>query len=61
MTKYVTIFLTFFMMNTAWAHTDHVMGEGSLHDLYHAVFWGAFALVVWKGITWYKANKVKNK
>lgn len=48
-------------MNNAWAHTDHVMGEGSLHDLYHAVFWGAFALVVWKGIAWYKASKAKNK
>lgn len=59
--KWVTVFLTFLMMNSAWAHTDHVMGEGNLHALYHAIFWGVFALVVFKGLTWYKASKTKNK
>ena len=43
--------------SAALAHTDHALGEGSLHLLYHLVFWSSFTVVVYKGICWFKANK----
>ena len=44
------------------AHTDHVLGDGSFHLFYHAVFWGLFAAVAYQGTKWLKAknNEAKN-
>jgi hypothetical protein len=43
--------------NIAFAHTDHALGEGSLHAIYHVAFWFAFFAVVYKGVCWFRANK----
>ena len=47
--------------NQAFAHTDHALGEGSIHALYHAIFWGVFFLVIYKIHAWHKGNTAKNK
>lgn len=41
----------------ALAHTDHALGEGSIHALYHIVFWTIFALVVYKAGVYFKKKK----
>lgn len=41
----------------ASAHTDHHLGDGSFHVMYHVVFWSIFAAIVYKGIRWFKGNK----
>ena len=38
----------------ALAHTDHALGDGSIHALYHVVFWTIFALVVYKAYVFFK-------
>lgn len=43
------------------AHTDHTLGDGSFHLLYHAVFWGLCAAVAYKGFKWLNANKSQAK
>jgi len=48
------------MSSAVFAHTDHALGEGSLHLMYHIVFWFAFAVVVYKAVSWYKC-KVRKK
>ncbi|MBU2872245.1 hypothetical protein [Colwellia sp. E2M01] len=57
--KFLTLFISFLSLFTsqAFAHTDHALGEGSLHTFYHITFWALFALVVYKGYTWFKSKK----
>lgn len=59
--KWLMAFWTLIMTSTAWAHTDHAMGEGSLHALYHAIFWTIFAVVVFKAVTWFKGKNKQEK
>ncbi len=60
--KFLTIFISFFSLlsGQALAHTDHALGEGSLHTFYHVTFWALFAVVVYKAYTWFK-NKQAQK
>jgi len=44
----------------ALAHTDHALGEGALHMLYHVIYWGLFAVVAVMGVLYFK-NKKKSK
>ncbi len=60
--KFITVLFSLLLSSIllssqAFAHTDHVLGEGSVHALYHGVFWGVFALVVYKAHAWYKNKK----
>ncbi|MGL1956609.1 MAG: hypothetical protein OCD00_04765 [Colwellia sp.] len=57
--KFLTLLISFFSLlsSQAFAHTDHALGEGSLHAFYHATFWILFALVVYKGYKWFKNKK----
>ncbi|TYK64622.1 hypothetical protein [Colwellia echini] len=57
--KFITIFISFLSLFTsqAFAHTDHALGEGSLHTFYHVTFWAVFALVVYKAYTYFKKKK----
>ncbi len=60
--KFITLFLsllasTFLLSTSALAHTDHMLGDGSLHALYHGIFWGLFAAVVYKIYLYCKAKK----
>lgn len=57
--KFITILISFFVLfsTQVLAHTDHALGEGSLHAFYHVTFWIVFALVAYKGYTWFKNKK----
>ena len=55
-----SLVFTLLLSTQASAHTDHALGEGSLHLLYHAIFWGLFAVVAVKGVLYFK-NKKKSK
>jgi len=58
--KFFTLIFTLLLSTQAFAHTDHALGEGALHLLYHVVFWGLFAVVAVKGVLYFK-NKKKSK
>ena len=58
--KFITLLLALVLSSQAFAHTDHVLGHGTLHMVYHAVFWGLFAVVVFKAVTYLK-NRNKQK
>ena len=57
--KLLTLFISYLILftNQAFAHTDHALGEGSIHTFYHSVFWTIFAIVVYKAYTWFKHKK----
>jgi hypothetical protein len=57
--KFLTLMISYLILftNQAFAHTDHALGEGSFHTLYHSVFWTIFAIVVYKAYTWFKNKK----
>lgn len=58
--KALMIFLTVMMSiftSSAFAHTDHALGEGSLHVVYHVTFWFIVFAVIYKGVCWFKAKK----
>jgi hypothetical protein len=59
--KLLTLFISYLILftNQAFAHTDHALGEGSIHTFYHSVFWTIFAIVVYKAYTWFKHKKSK--
>lgn len=59
--KALLFIITLFTSTFAIAHTDHALGEGAFHELYHAVFWALFALVVYKGIRWYMNRNNQTK
>jgi len=59
--KFITLFFALILSSQAFAHTDHALGDGVLHMVYHAVFWAIFALVIVKAITFFKTkNKQKS-
>jgi hypothetical protein len=65
--KAIMIFLSALMTvltsTAAFAHTDHHLGEGTLHSIYHTVFWLVVFAVIYKAIVWIKAkdNNKSNK
>lgn len=59
--KTLFLILITFLSSNVFAHEDHLLGEGSLHAFYHVTFWTIFALVLYKGVTWYKKNKSSAK
>jgi len=59
--KFITLFFALILSSQAFAHTDHALGHGMLHMIYHAVFWAIFALVIVKGVAYFKGkNKQKS-
>tara|TARA_R110001583_G_scaffold71575_1_gene201481 strand:+ start:1068 stop:1256 length:189 start_codon:yes stop_codon:yes gene_type:complete len=58
--KFFTLIFTLLLSTQAFAHTDHALGEGSLHLIYHAIFWGILALVVVKAVLYFN-HKRKQK
>ena len=58
--KFFTLIFTLLLTSQAFAHNDHALGEGTLHLLYHAIFWGLFAAVAVKVVGYFK-NKKKHK
>lgn len=58
--KLITLFFALLLSSRAFAHTDHALGHGSLHMIYHAVFWAILAVVIFKAVTYFK-NKNKQK
>ncbi len=58
--KFISILLSLFLSTQAFAHTDHALGEGTLHTIYHIAFWTVLALVVVKGIKYYKTKNKKS-
>lgn len=57
--KLLTLLICLFSL-PALAHTDHALGDGSIHALYHVVFWTIFALVAYKAYVFFK-NKLSRK
>jgi len=58
--KFLMIVLSAMMSvfsGAAFAHTDHALGEGSLHALYHVTFWFVVFAVIYKAICWFRAKK----
>ena len=57
--KFLTILISFFSLfaGQALAHTDHAVGDGSFHELYHVAFWTIFSIVAYKAFTWFKNKK----
>ena len=55
--KFFTLIFSLLLTSQAFAHTDHALGEGSLHMLYHAAFWGLCAVVGYKAFTYFKNKK----
>ncbi|MGB2741637.1 MAG: hypothetical protein WBC60_13900 [Cognaticolwellia sp.] len=57
--KLLTLLVSFISLFSvkALAHTDHALGEGSFHTLYHIVFWTVFALVIYKGYVFFRNKK----
>ena len=47
--KYIFTLLLLLTSSVAFAHPDHLLGEGGLHMAYHLIFWTLFACVVFKG------------
>ncbi|WP_299267067.1 hypothetical protein [uncultured Psychrosphaera sp.] len=56
--KFLTILISLLFIFSAQvaAHPDHSLTENS-HAIYHTVFWALFAVVVYKGYTWFKNKK----
>lgn len=57
---YKAISMFALMSNQALAHTDHVMGEGAHHTLYHALFWVLLISVAGLAYRWISKRKSKN-
>jgi len=59
--KLLTMLISFISLFTtqAFAHTDHALGEGSGHAIYHAVFWTVFTIVIYKAYSWFKNKNIK--
>ena len=60
--KFITLLFNLLLSSVifssqAFAHTDHALGEGSVHALYHIFFWTIFAIVIYKAYTWVKNKK----
>ena len=57
--KYFYFLLFLFTSNLALAHEDHMLGEGTLHLIYHSLFWILFAGVVYIGTQLYLSHRKK--
>ncbi|MGJ8694468.1 MAG: hypothetical protein ACSHW0_18525 [Thalassotalea sp.] len=57
--KFLTLLLTLIFTSQAFAHTDHALGEGIVHTVYHVMFWTIFAAVAVKAYRWFKSKKAK--
>ena len=57
--KFLTFLFTFIFTSQAFAHSDHVLGDGVLHKVYHIVFWTLFTVVMVKAYRWFKSKKAK--
>ena len=55
--KFFTLVFTLLMTSQAFAHTDHVLGEGALHLFYHGVFWTLCVVVAVKAFAYFKAKR----
>ena len=55
MHKLILIFSIFFSQ-IAFAHEDHAL-EGVAHEVYHVMFLALLVLVLFKGISWFKARR----
>jgi len=57
--RLLTLFISFIGLfsSAAFAHTDHALGEGSIHALYHFAFWTLFVVVIYKAYVWFRAKK----
>ena len=58
--KFLTFIFTFLLTAQAFAHTDHALGEGSAHFVYHLIFWSIVIAIVVKAIQWAKLKKANN-
>ena len=47
--KYIFTLLLLLTSSVAFAHPDHLLGEGGLHMAYHLIFWTLLACVIFKG------------
>jgi len=59
--KFFTFIVSLLLTSQAFAHTDHALGDGALHTLYHMVFWGLFAMVIIKAAFYLKNKQVQKK
>ena len=55
--KTLTIWFCILFSQMAFAHEDHFLGDGALHNLFHA-----FAIIIavaafFKGVAWYRSKK----
>lgn len=55
--RIITLIMTLLMTFSAAAHTDHVLGDGIVHYLYHITFGVIFAAVVLKIVKFYRAKR----
>lgn len=56
---FLSAIFTMLTSAAAYAHTDHGLGEGTLHIVYHIVFWMIIFAVIYKGTMLYKSRKSK--
>jgi len=56
--KLFTFIFSILFTSQALAHVDHTLGES--HVGYHVLFYTLLAIVLYKGITWFRTQK-KNK
>ncbi|MFT6927473.1 MAG: hypothetical protein ACJAZP_003109 [Psychromonas sp.] len=59
--KFFTFIFTLLLSTQAFAHEDHALGEGSLHLIYHVIFWGLCAVVAVKAMGYFKNKKKTEK
>ncbi|WDE11587.1 hypothetical protein [Thalassomonas haliotis] len=59
--KITFIFITSLISGRVLAHTDHVLGEGMLHYLYHGLFVVIVLLVLANILGWWRAKAKNNR
>lgn len=59
MKYYSRLIITLLSMfsSAAFAHEDHLLGDGLLHAIYHVVFWGLCIAVAYKAYKWFAIRK----
>ncbi len=55
--KFFTLIFTLLLSSQAFAHHDHLMSSGTLHSVYHAIFWIFCGVVAVKAVSYFKAKK----
>ncbi|WP_426370368.1 hypothetical protein [Pseudocolwellia sp. HL-MZ7] len=56
---FLSVLITMFTSTSAFAHTDHGLGEGLLHATFHIVFWFIVFAVIYKATMWYRSKNKK--